>query len=66
MPLQCAGTVSDLQAAKAGKLITAAGVAYEYRSFPDGMYAMHATDPQCFAVTLVRWAAPSAAPLPRA
>ncbi|WP_310381391.1 hypothetical protein [Actinoplanes couchii] len=55
-----------MQAAKAGKLITAAGVAYEYRSFPDGMYAMHATDPQCFAVTLVRWAAPSAAPLPRA
>lgn len=51
------GALSDLQATKASELITATGVAFDYRSFPDAMHAMHATDPQLFTDTLTQWAA---------
>jgi pimeloyl-ACP methyl ester carboxylesterase len=50
------GAVSDLQAARAGEIIKAAGVPYEYVSLPDAAHAMHAADPSRFADVLSRWA----------
>ncbi len=51
------GALSDLQAEKASELIVATGVAFEHRSFPDAMHAMHAADPRRFADVLMTWAA---------
>jgi pimeloyl-ACP methyl ester carboxylesterase len=50
------GAVSDLQASRAGELIKAAGVPYEYVSLPDAAHAMHAADPPRFVEILTRWA----------
>jgi pimeloyl-ACP methyl ester carboxylesterase len=50
------GAVSDLQASRAGEIIKAAGVQYEYVSLPDAAHAMHAADPSRFADILTRWA----------
>lgn len=50
------GALSDFQAVKASELVAATGVAFELRSFPDAMHAMHATDPQRFVDVLTEWA----------
>jgi acetyl esterase/lipase len=50
------GRISDLQASRAGEIIKAAGVPYEYVSLPDAAHAMHAADPPRFADILTRWA----------
>lgn len=41
--------MSELQAQKAGELVAATGVSFEYRSFPD---TLHAADPQQYVDTL--------------
>ncbi len=50
------GAMSDLQAAKARDLMTAAGAAVEYVSLPDAAHAMHASDPKRFAEVVTGWA----------
>jgi len=49
------GAMSDLQARKARELVTLAEMDLDYRSFPDAMHAMHASDPQLFSSTLTQW-----------
>ena len=50
------GAVSDLQARRAGELVTAAGQKFTYRSFPQTPHSMHEHDPDLYAGTLVDWA----------
>ena len=50
------GALSDIQAARARKLIEGAGVTVDYRSFPEVGHSMHGENPQLFTDTLVDWA----------
>ena len=58
------GALSDLQAARARELITAAGQPCDSQSFPQMSHSMHGQDPALFTRILVDWAAslPSASP----
>jgi pimeloyl-ACP methyl ester carboxylesterase len=51
------GAMSDVQAARAVELVTAAGQSLELQSFPTMGHSMHGQDPPLFAKTLVEWAA---------
>jgi pimeloyl-ACP methyl ester carboxylesterase len=51
------GALSDLQAARARELVTAAGQPLDYRSFPTMGHSLHGQDPALFADTLTDWAA---------
>jgi pimeloyl-ACP methyl ester carboxylesterase len=50
------GAMTDLQAQRVQDLLTEAGVAVEYRSFPTMGHAMHDDDPQLYVDTVVEWA----------
>lgn len=50
------GALSDVQARRAGELITQAGQDFSYLSFPDMPHGMHMYQPQTYADTLVEWA----------
>jgi pimeloyl-ACP methyl ester carboxylesterase len=50
------GALSDLQAARVRELVTAAGQAFQYTSFPAMGHMMHSQDPKLFADTLIEWA----------
>ena len=50
------GALSDLQAARARELISAAGQPVDYRSFPTMDHSMHGQDPKLFTDTLTGWA----------
>ncbi len=49
------GAMSDLQAQRAQALLTGAGVAVDYRSFPDVGHSMHGDRPDLYVETLVDW-----------
>lgn len=49
------GALSDQQAERAGEIVAATGVAFEYRSLPDAAHAMHARDPAGYVDLLRRW-----------
>ncbi len=51
------GAISDLQAARARELVTAAGQPFELESFPTMGHSMHGQDPRLFTDTLAKWAA---------
>ena len=51
------GALADVQAARVRELVTAAGQAVDYRSFPTMGHSMHGQDPKLFTDTLVGWAA---------
>jgi pimeloyl-ACP methyl ester carboxylesterase len=51
------GALSDLQARRAGELVTAAGQQFTYRSFPQMPHSMHEHAPDVYARTLIDWAA---------
>jgi pimeloyl-ACP methyl ester carboxylesterase len=51
------GAISEVQAARVRELVTAAGQALTYKSFPTMGHAMHMQDPELFARTLSAWAA---------
>jgi pimeloyl-ACP methyl ester carboxylesterase len=51
------GAISDRQVARVRELITGAGQAFVYKSFPEMGHAMHILDPRLFASTLMEWAA---------
>jgi pimeloyl-ACP methyl ester carboxylesterase len=51
------GAMSDLQAARARELVTAAGQPFDYQSFPAMGHSMHGQDPKLFTQTLAEWAA---------
>jgi pimeloyl-ACP methyl ester carboxylesterase len=53
---QLSGASSDVQAAKAKEIVTAAGQPFEYVSLPDAAHAMHQVDPARFAQVLTAWA----------
>ena len=50
------GAITDLQAARVGEIIGAAGVPFEYVSLPDAAHAMHNADTARFAQVLGKWA----------
>jgi pimeloyl-ACP methyl ester carboxylesterase len=50
------GAISDLQAARVGEIVKAAGAPFEYVSLPDAAHAMHNADPSRFAEVLGKWA----------
>jgi hypothetical protein len=50
------GAMSDQQAGRARDLLAGAGVAVDYRSFPDVGHAMHAERPELYVETLLDWA----------
>jgi pimeloyl-ACP methyl ester carboxylesterase len=50
------GAISDLQAARVGEIVKAAGAAFDYVSLPDAAHAMHNADPIRFAEVLGKWA----------
>jgi hypothetical protein len=50
------GAMSDLQAARAGELVTGAGQDLTFLSFPDMPHAMHRYQPALFTDTVVGWA----------
>jgi hypothetical protein len=51
------GALADVQAARVRELVTGAGQAVDYRSFPAMGHSMHGQDPKLFTDTLVGWAA---------
>jgi pimeloyl-ACP methyl ester carboxylesterase len=51
------GAISDQQVARVRELITGAGQAFVYKSFPEMGHPMHSLDPALFASTLTEWAA---------
>jgi pimeloyl-ACP methyl ester carboxylesterase len=51
------GAISDLQARRAGELVTAAGQEFTYRSFPQMPHSMHEYAPDLYASTLIDWVA---------
>jgi pimeloyl-ACP methyl ester carboxylesterase len=51
------GAISDLQARRAGELVTAAGQDFAYRSFPQMPHSMHEHAPDLYVSTLADWAA---------
>jgi pimeloyl-ACP methyl ester carboxylesterase len=50
------GAMSDQQAQRVQNLLTGAGVAVDYRSFPDVGHSMHGDRPELYAETLLDWA----------
>jgi len=50
------GAISDLQVARVRELVTEAGNAFEYVSFPEMGHSMHGQDPQRYVDTLSEWA----------
>jgi pimeloyl-ACP methyl ester carboxylesterase len=50
------GAMSDLQASRAGELVTGAGQDLTFRSFPDMPHAMHRYQPAVYTDTVVEWA----------
>lgn len=50
------GALSDVQARRAGEIISGAGQDFSYLSFPDMPHGMHMYQPQTYADTLVDWA----------
>jgi pimeloyl-ACP methyl ester carboxylesterase len=50
------GALTDLQAAMARQIITAAGQPFTYIDAPDAAHSMHAADPPRFAGMLTEWA----------
>ena len=51
------GAMSDVQAARARELVTAAGQSLELQSFPTMGHSMHGQDPGLFTKILAEWAA---------
>jgi|HubBroStandDraft_1064217.scaffolds.fasta_scaffold233997_2 pimeloyl-ACP methyl ester carboxylesterase len=51
------GAMSDQQAQRVQDLLTGAGVAVDYRSFPDVGHSMHGDRPELYVETLVDWVA---------
>jgi pimeloyl-ACP methyl ester carboxylesterase len=51
------GALSDVQAARVGDLITAAGQRYDYQSHPDMGHFMHGQDPELYARVVTDWVA---------
>jgi pimeloyl-ACP methyl ester carboxylesterase len=49
------GAMSDQQAQRVQTLLSGAGVAVEYRSFPDVGHSMHGERPQLYVDTLLDW-----------
>ncbi len=49
------GALSDVQARRAGEIITKAGQDFTYLSFPDMPHGMHMYQPQTYADTLLEW-----------
>jgi pimeloyl-ACP methyl ester carboxylesterase len=49
------GALSDFQATKAQEILSATGIQFEYRSFPDAMHSMHSADPNRFVEILTTW-----------
>jgi len=49
------GALSDLQARRVEEIVTAAGQAFTYRSFPDVPHMMHLYQPEQYARTVVEW-----------
>jgi len=49
------GALSDLQVARVEQLVTGAGQAFTYRSFPQMPHSMHGADPKLYADTLTDW-----------
>jgi pimeloyl-ACP methyl ester carboxylesterase len=50
------GAISDLQVERVRQLVTGAGNAFEYRSFPEMGHSMHGQDPRIYADVLTTWA----------
>ena len=50
------GAISDQQIERVRQLVTGAGNAFDYRSFPQMGHSMHGQDPQLYADTLTSWA----------
>jgi pimeloyl-ACP methyl ester carboxylesterase len=50
------GAISDQQVARVRELISDAGQAFVYKSFPDMGHPMHLLDPALFSRTLTEWA----------
>lgn len=51
------GALSDLGAARAREIVSAAGQPIEYRSFPAMGHSMHGQDPALFTKTVADWSA---------
>ena len=51
------GAMSDQQAQRVKHLLTTAGVAVDYRSFPDVGHSMHGDRPELYVDTLLEWIA---------
>ncbi len=49
--------LSDRQATQVQELLRGAGVAVEYRSFPNVGHSMHGTEPDLYVDTLLSWVA---------
>ena len=49
------GAMSDQQAARVQQLLTGAGVAVTYRSFPEVGHSMHGDQPELYVSTLLEW-----------
>jgi pimeloyl-ACP methyl ester carboxylesterase len=49
------GALSDQQAQRVRDLLTGAGVAVDYRSFPDCGHSMHGDQPELYVETLLDW-----------
>ena len=49
------GAMSDPQAQRVQELLRSAGVAVEYRSFPDVGHSMHGDKPDLYVDTLLEW-----------
>jgi pimeloyl-ACP methyl ester carboxylesterase len=49
------GAISDLQVRRVEEIVTAAGQAFTYRSFPDKPHVLHMYEPELYASTLVDW-----------
>ncbi|HEY1652947.1 MAG TPA: alpha/beta hydrolase [Acidimicrobiales bacterium] len=49
------GAMSDQQALRVQGLLTEAGVAVDYRSFPDVGHSMHGEQPELYVATLLDW-----------
>ncbi|MCB0979647.1 MAG: alpha/beta hydrolase [Ilumatobacteraceae bacterium] len=49
------GALTDQQAARVRTLLAEAGVACEYRTFPDVGHSMHGTKPDLYVDTLLEW-----------
>jgi hypothetical protein len=50
------GAISDLQVDRVRQLVTEAGNAFEYHSFPQMGHSMHGQDPPLYVDTLTAWA----------